>query len=342
MGGNGASLWRQAWQRRPWRSGRADPAEPGGDHAHGAVSEMPGLSIGGYALVRTFAHGALGELHLATEPQRGRPVAIKTVRLHGGELTRERFLRESQAAARLRHPAIVRCHATGVQGHGEQAIGWIAMEWVAGSDLSRYTRPPRLLPEPLVLELIAQAAEGLAHAHAQGVVHRDVKPANLLYSPAKASLKVADFGCAHLSDAERSRSGVIAGTPVYMAPEQLAGAPVDGRCDLYALGVVLFELLTGHLPFEASSMGELLNAMATAVPPPLVALRPDLPAPLSGLVERLLSKRPESRPGDGNTLARELRAISLSLGASLVSTDAGAPSLAGTMVGRTSLSNPQT
>ncbi len=342
MGGNGASLWRQAWQRRPWRSGRAGQDEAGGERVLPAVSEMPGLTIGGFALVRTFAHGALGELHLATDPAHGRPLAIKTVRLHGGELTRERFLRESQAAARLRHPAIVRCHATGVQGHGEQAIGWIAMEWVAGSDLSRYTRPPRLLPEPLVLELVAQAAEGLAHAHRQGVVHRDIKPANLLYNPAKASLKVTDFGCAHLSDAERSRSGVIAGTPVYMAPEQLAGAPVDGRCDLYALGVVLFELLTGRLPFEGGSMGELLNAVATEFPPPLVALRPDLPPPLSGLVERLLAKQPESRPGDGDALARELRVISASLAPPLVSTDADAPSLTGTMVGQTSLSNPQT
>ncbi|HJV68891.1 serine/threonine-protein kinase [Ideonella sp.] len=292
---------------------------------------MPGVMIGGFPLVRTFAHGALGELHLASDPATGAPIAIKTVRLHGGELTRERFLRESNAAARLHHPSIVRCHATGIEGQGESAIGWIAMEWVAGSDLARYTSPARLLPEPLVLELLAQAAEALGHAHALGVVHRDIKPANLLFNPGRGRLKIADFGCAHLSDAERSRSGVLAGTPVYMAPEQLAGAPVDGRCDLYALGVVLFELLTGHLPFESASMGELLADITRRPAPPLAALRPDLPGELAALIERLLAKQPEARLADGQAVAHELRHIAQALDAALVSPGAPAPAQAGTM-----------
>lgn len=289
---------------------------------------MPGVNIGGYALVRTFAHGALGELHLATDPRSGLPVAIKTVRLHGSELTRERFLRESTAAARLHHPGIVRCHDTGIEGRGERAFGWIAMEWVAGSDLSRYAAAPRLLPEPLVLELAAQAAQALAYAHTQGVVHRDLKPANLLFNPAKGQLKITDFGCAHLSDAERSRSGVMAGTPVYMAPEQLTGGAVDGRCDLYALGVVLFELLTGHLPFDGSgSLGELLQAVASAPPPSLAMLRPDLPPALAGLLGRMLAKRPVERPANGDAVAEELRALA----GGLVSPESRTPEAAGTM-----------
>jgi serine/threonine protein kinase len=326
MGGNGATSWSQALRRHwPWRR-RV--------HAGvtlGSPSEMPGVQIGGYPLVRTFAHGALGELHLASDPETGAPIAIKTVRLHGGDLTRERFLRESHAAAKLRHPSIVQCHSTGIQGHGEEAVGWIAMEWVAGSDLARYTGAARLLPEPLVLELMAQAAEALEHAHRHGVVHRDIKPANLLFNPARGCLKIADFGCAHLTDAERSRSGVLAGTPVYMAPEQLAGAPVDGRCDLYALGVVLFELLTGRLPFESSSMGELLRAITSQPPPSLQRLRPDLPPALEELLARLLAKPPADRPPDGVELARELRHVAKALVPTLVSPGAPATTAAGTM-----------
>jgi len=329
MGGNGATSWGQALRRRwPWRR-RARGFAAG--VTLGSPSEMPGVQIGGYPLVRTFAHGALGELHLASDPDTGAPLAIKTVRLHGGELTRERFLRESHAAARLRHPNIVQCHATGIEGHGEEAVGWIAMEWIAGSDLARYTCTARLLPEPLVLQLMADAAEALSHAHRHGVVHRDIKPANLLFNPANGRLKVADFGCAHLTDAERSRSGVLAGTPVYMAPEQLAGAPVDGRCDLYALGVVLFELLTGRLPFEAGSMGELLRAITSEPPPSLQRLRPDLPVALDELLAHLLAKPPGDRPADGDAVARELRHVAAALEPTLVSPGAPASTAAGTM-----------
>jgi eukaryotic-like serine/threonine-protein kinase len=322
MSAAGLAFWRR-WPAANWR--------PGGSRLESSTltgpSEMPGVEIGGYALVRTFAHGALGELHLATHPQTGQPVAIKTVRLHGGELTRERFMRESSAAARLRHAGIVRCQGTGVEGTGERAFGWIAMEWVAGSDLSRYTHPPRLLPEPLVLGLVGQAARALAHAHRQGVVHRDLKPANLLFDPRSSTLKITDFGCAHLSDAERSRSGVMAGTPVYMAPEQLTGAPVDGRCDLYALGVLLFELLTGRLPFEAHSLGDLLQAVSTTPAPSLASLRPDLPAALSGLLERLLAKRAGDRPPSGDDVADELE----KLAAGMVSPEGGSTTDTGTM-----------
>jgi serine/threonine-protein kinase len=306
MAGTSNTHWTARF-RWPWlRSG-----QPPGDASAPPTISADGSTIfvGGFPVVRTFAHGALGELHLATDPTSGRPIALKTVRFQGSELTRERFLRESAAAVRLKHQHIVTTYAAGIDGSGRAARGWIAMEWVSGSDMSRYTQPSRLLPEPVVLEIIARVAEGLAHAHRHGVIHRDIKPSNILYTPGTSKVKVADFGCAHLSDAERSRSGLIIGTPVYMAPEQLAGVGVEARSDLYGLGVVMFQLLTGRLPFEGGNMGRMLTAIAMDPAPALGALRPDLPAALVALQARLLAKRPEQRPADGDTLARDIRTI---------------------------------
>lgn len=272
-------------------------------------TEMPGLSIGGFPLVRTVAHGAMGELHLATDPDGGGPVALKTVHIRGGAVTRERFLREAAAAARLHHTDIVRVFAAGIEDDSPTPLGWIAMEWVAGHDLARYTVPHRLLPEPLVLSIAARIADALGHAHAAGVIHRDIKPANLLVNIASGDVKVSDFGCAQLSETERSQSGLMVGSPAYMAPEQLAGAQLDGRADLYALGVVLFELLTGQRPFADTSLGPLLTAIAQQPAPRLASLRPDLPAELSELVARALAKAPAGRPADGAAMARELRQL---------------------------------
>ena len=271
---------------------------------------MPGIRIGGFSLVRTCAQGPHSELHLASDPATGLPVALKTVRFHQRELRRDRFLREAAAAARLQHPNIVRTFAAGVEGEGEQRIGWIAMEWVAGGDLARYLSASRRLPEALVLDIGAQVAQALAHAHQQGVVHRDVKPSNILVHLPSQQVRVGDFGCAHLSDADRSRSGQMIGSPAYMAPEQLAGGPVDGRADLYALGVVMFHLLTGRLPFDSENLGQLLADIGQRPAPALHELRPDLPPLLSDILARLLAKAPRDRQADGLTLSRELRLMS--------------------------------
>ena len=293
--------------RWPWQ--RDDKHRAALDGAPTLSPDRSTILVGGFPIVRTFAHGALGELHLASDPATGLPIALKTVRFQGRELTRERFLRETASVARLHHPNIVCNYAAGIDGHGDAATGWIAMEWVTGSDLSRYTQPSRLLPEPIVLRIMADAADGLAHAHEQGVIHRDIKPANILFNHSTGQVKIADFGCAHLTDAERSRSGLIIGSPVYMAPEQLSGIGVNGRSDLYGLGVVMFQLLTGELPFNHPSMGQTLAAIAAEPAPPLNAMRPDLPPTLSQLVARLLAKANDRRPADGHELARELRDI---------------------------------
>jgi len=307
MAATGSGFWQQAlrWPKRQPAQVASDVAQPPAPR----FSMVAGRKIGNFALVRTVATSAMGELHLASDHATGLPVAIKTVRFQGSELTRERFLRESEAAARLNHPDIVRTYAAGIDEAGDSLTGWIAMEWVSGTDLTAHITKATRLPDDLVLAIIARAADALVHAHAQGVVHRDLKPANLMFNQATDTVKITDFGCAHLTDGQRSRSGLIVGTPAYMAPEQLSGGAIDGRCDLYALGVVTHQLLTGDLPFPHGSMGELLSAIATAPPPPLGRLRPDLPPLLGDVLQRTMAKRPNGRHVDGAQLARELRLL---------------------------------
>jgi serine/threonine protein kinase len=265
-----------------------------------------------YALQQVIARNDRTTIYRATEHATGRLVALKTVRIghaSGAEqgLRRERFLREAAAAARLEHDHIVRVHAGGVQGEGEAVTGWLAMEWVHGTDLSRYASPARLLPEGVVLGIAQHVALALDFAHRAGVVHRDVKPSNVLFDPATGTVKVTDFGSARVADTAATRSGLIIGTPAYMAPEQLAGGDATPQCDLYSLGVMLFELLIGRRPFEADSMGDLLAGIAHQTAPRVRTLRPELPALLDDVVARLLAKTPGMRQPNGREVALELR-----------------------------------
>jgi len=232
------------------------------------------------------------------------------VRLGGGGdrgLWRERFLREAQAAARLGHECIVAVYAGGVQGEGDASTGWLAMEWAHGADLSGHATRDRLLPEAVVVGICQRVALALAEAHQGGIVHRDIKPANVMFDPATGLVKVTDFGSSRVIDTEATRSGVMLGTPAYMAPEQLTGAAATPQADLYALGVLLFELLTGRRPFDADSMGELLASIARETPPRLRALRPELPPLLDDIVARLLAKEPGQRQESAGQVALALR-----------------------------------
>ena len=311
-----ASTLEGIWQRvrRHWPWAAQNPDDTPAVVREVMPAEMPGVKIGGFSLVRTFAQGAFGELHLATDAGSGLPVALKTVRFAGHDQVRQRFLRETAAAARLQHPGIVATYASGIEGTGDAAMGWLAMEWVPGHDLGRYTHAARLLPEPLVLDITAKAAEALAYAHSMGVIHRDLKPSNILVNLSNGTVKLTDFGCARLSDADRSQSGVMLGSLGYMAPEQLTGAEVTGLCDVYALGVTLFELLTGRLPFEAFALSELMSQIVNQPAPRLAELRPELPPLLSDVVARALAKRAQDRQVDAAQLARELRLIAGNLG----------------------------
>ena len=269
-------------------------------------------TLAGFRLLRVIGEGATGTVHLAEDLATGALVALKVVALpHGAPAgaAGRHFLDAARAAMSLRHPDIVAVLDAGV----EHDHAWLSMEPVPGTDLARYTRRPRLLPEALVLRIGARLAMALGHAHAQGVIHRDLKPANVLVNWADDSVKLADFGIARSGGTVDTNTGIVPGTPSYMAPEQLAGAPAEAAADFYALGALLFELLTGRLPHEAASLGELLRRVAQEMPPDLRSLRPDLPEELASVLARLLAKQPTARLTDGRALADTLRTLAAGL-----------------------------
>jgi eukaryotic-like serine/threonine-protein kinase len=270
-----------------------------------------GTRLGHYRLLRELGRGSTGAVHAARDRDSGAIVALKVLSL-GSDLdsralteARTRFTAEAAAAQGLSHPHIVAVLDSGSDG----TRAWLAMELVPGTPLSRYTDARRLLPEALSVSVAERLADALAHAHRAGVVHRDVKPANVLVDWPSDSIKLADFGLARLADAEATRTGLMLGSPAFMAPELLAGGVPDARSDLYALGTLLFQLLTARLPHEGASMGELLRQVANDPAPDLRSLRPDLPPALAALVARLLIKRAAERPRDGLVVAEGLRRI---------------------------------
>lgn len=254
---------------------------------------------------RRIGRGATAAVYGAIDEASGQAVALKIFDAQPDRARREDLLAAARRAAELEHPGIARVYGGGELG----AHVFVVMELLAGSDLGRYTRPGRLLPEAAVLEIAAQLADALAYAHRQGIVHRDVKPANVLFDPALRRAALTDFGLARGPDALATRSGVMLGSPAYMAPELLAGAVPDGRSDLYALGVLTYELLTGHPPFDAAGLGALLRAVASEASPPLASRRPDLPdaAALDALLAPLLAKDAAERPFDGAAWAAQAR-----------------------------------
>lgn len=274
-----------------------------------------GRTLGRYEIERELGKGAMGVVYLGRDPKINRVVAIKAIPLADEfddedlEEARVRFFREAEMAGRLNHPAIVTVYDAGE----DQGLAYIAMEYLRGQHLSHYTNSERLLPPHTVMLLVARTAEALHYAHRQNVVHRDIKPANIMFNPDTDELKITDFGIARLTDTSRTKTGIVLGTPSFMSPEQLEGRSLDGRSDQFALGVSLYQLLCGQLPFRADSMPRLMQKIATEPHTAIRMVRPELPARIEAIIDRTLAKSADDRYVTCAELAADLRECAKSL-----------------------------
>ena len=267
-------------------------------------------NIGRYEVQAEIGRGAMGIVCLARDPRLGRRVALKTYVLPPGVTAdeerefRARFEREARAAAALSHPGIVTIHD--VERDAGTGVPYIVMEYVEGQSLrDLLARRGRLEPSE-ACEIARQVADALHAAHAAGIVHRDVKPANILIGAADGRAKLADFGVARRQESDLTRSGAALGSPAYMSPEQLRGGAVDGRSDLFSLGVILYQMLTGSRPFEGDDLAALGYSIVHETPVPVTRRVPGLPAGLGAFVDRALAKSPDGRFADGRAFGEAL------------------------------------
>ncbi len=266
-------------------------------------------TLGRFSVESELGKGAMGIVYLGKDPKIDRTVAIKTMALaqefDGDQLkeAKEQFFREAQTAGRLQHPNIVTIYDVG----DDHDLAYIAMEFLKGKDLDPYTKLDNLLPLPTTLDIVIASADALDYAHRQNVVHRDIKPANIMYEPESGAVKLTDFGIARITDSNKTKTGMVLGTPYYMSPEQLAGKRVDGRSDLFSLGVMLYQLATGALPFKADSMATLMFHIANEPHPDPRTINSDLPDGVKNVMDKALQKDVENRYQRGSEMANELR-----------------------------------
>jgi serine/threonine protein kinase len=265
-------------------------------------------SFGRYEILSELGRGSMGIVYQARDPKIDRIVAIKTLSL-GQEDDDEaefrmRFILEAQAAGRLSHPGIVTVYD--VAEDTETHAPYIVMEYVAGQTLKKLLAPGYAkVPLETALRLAQEVAEALAYAHARGVVHRDIKPANIMITEDEHA-KIMDFGVAKLDLSQRTQSGVLMGTPAYMSPEQLTGHSVDGRSDIFSLGVVLYTMLVGHRPFQGNGISTIGFKVVNNNPLPLTTINPALPPEIDTIVSRAIAKELDKRYQSGSDLANDL------------------------------------
>jgi serine/threonine protein kinase len=270
--------------------------------------------LGQYRVLKELGRGGMGAVYLAEDATLGRKVALK-VMLPGfaaQDAARARFLRAARAVAALKHDHVVTVYQAGEEG----GVPFLAMELLAGKSLDEWLRPDRRATPAQVVTIGRQIAEGLAAAHAAGLVHRDVKPANVWLEAPKGRVKLLDFGLARGAgggDPGLTGAGDILGTPAYMAPEQARGQPVDHRCDLFALGCVLYRMATGRVPFQGDSAYGVIVAVVSEEPAKPRAVNPDVPPELEALILALLEKDPANRPASAAAVVAELKRLAARL-----------------------------
>ena len=301
--------------------------------------------IGKYEIVSKLGQGAMGEVFRARDPVLNREVAVKriTAGLDADETVRKRFRREAEAAATLMHPNIITVYELGFEG--EQLF--MAMELLDGIDL-KHALAGRAMTLDEKVGVALQVCEGVAHAHSKEIVHRDLKPANIHILPS-GKVKILDFGLARLSGSEMTTTGMVMGTPHYMSPEQVRGQKADARSDVFALGCLFYELLTGRKPFDSESMHGVLYRIMQEDPVPVREAAPGTPEPLAHVVEKALAKDPADRyPNAGDMLAALRQARRALAGRSSTHLDRSVPAPApapparrpGERVGASSRSGP--
>ncbi len=294
----------------PVEEGAGQPAKPAATSQ--AVTEWPeemvGDTLGRYKVLKEIGQGSMGVVYLGKDPTIQRFVAIKTVPLDRGDdegearAIKKRFFREAESTGRLSHPNIVTIYDAGEQ----DGLGFIAMEYLEGLTLKHVCQPGKLLPLSQAVNLVVTVADALDYAHRQGIVHRDIKPANIMLTH-DHRIKVTDFGIAKMASATKTHTNVILGTPSYMSPEQASGKTVDGRTDIFSLGIVLYELATGHRPFQGEDIVSLLFQICKEPHPPVTTFRPDLPPGLVQAIDQALKKEPAHRFAKAGDFSRALR-----------------------------------
>jgi len=263
--------------------------------------------VANYPIVRKLGEGATSEVFLCQDTFRNREVAVKRIFPEAlrdpvrGRLFRKLFFTEASLAGKLQHPHIAQIYDAGV---GEDS-GYIVMEFVPGGTMERFCAPENVLPIEQVVDIVFKCTRALAYAHMQGVTHRDIKPGNILYAATPADVRIGDFGLALNIGAETTQiTGV--GSPAYMSPEQIREELVDHRTDLYSLGVVMYQLLTGQLPFRGTNKFSMIYQITQYDPPPPSALRREVPASLDRIVRRAMQKEAAKRYASGDEFAEDL------------------------------------
>ena len=267
-------------------------------------------TLGRYEVVGELGRGAMGIVYKGEDPKIHRTVAIKTVRLSEFDEDmlaemKERFFREAESAGKLAHPNVVTIYDCGE----EHDLAYIAMEFLNGEDLEGYTEKDKIFPLRETLSIASHVAEALDYAHGNDIVHRDIKPANIMRLNDTNEIKVTDFGIARITSSSKTKTGVILGTPSYMSPEQIAGKKVDGRSDIFSLGVVLFEMLSGEKPFAADDITSLMFKIAKERHPSIRTINPKIPSVVEKIIDKAMEKDVERRYQKAGLMAEHLKKV---------------------------------